>query len=87
MEDIFELIAELVLGVLSRRPYKNPKTRTWVITVFFLILGGALFGYLAWMLWFEIGGVLCKILAAAQVAGVAVFLILGHRKNWPEGWV
>lgn len=87
MEDIFELIAEMVLGVLSDRPYRNPRARTWIITVFFLLLGGALFGYVAWTLWFEIGGILCKVLAAALVAGGTVFLILGHRKNWPKGWV
>lgn len=87
MEDILELIAEMVLGVLSGLRYKHPRTRTWVITVFFLVLGGALLGYMAWLLWFEIGGILCKILAAALVAGGAVILILGHRKNWPSGWV
>lgn len=87
MEDIFELIVEMVLEILSGIRYKHPRTRTWVITVFFLILGGAPFGYMAWTLWFENGSVPCKVLAAALVTGVAVFLILGHRKNWPKGWV
>lgn len=93
MEAIIELIAGIVLQLISGGKYKYENHRTWAITVFYLILGGGLVGAMAYSVWASRGNllpgggyVLWGLVALAAVACL-IFVILGHRKNWPKGWV
>lgn len=90
MEDIFEFLAELVWTLIDHHKFRRQSTRTWVITSFWLIVGGILVGMLAWGIWqrrgnFIPGGAyVCWGLVAAAAAAWLFYVIRGHLRNWPR---
>ena len=93
MEDIIELIAGTVSQLISGGKYKYAKHRRWTITGFFLILGAGIVAAIAYGVWKAKGHlipggevVLWGLVAVIAMAWLA-FVIIGHRKNWPESWL
>ena len=89
MEDIIEFFATVILELISGGKYKYASTRTWAITIFWLILGGIPLGFAAWALWTqpEDWVVICRCIAALLAAGFLVYVIRGHRRNWHRTWL
>lgn len=87
MEIIGEFIFELVLEGIFGLTVKNPRVKTWVKTVAFLIISQlftAAFAWLTLQAWKtdNDGWIVVAIMAAAWCIGTVIGAIHGHKRNW-----
>ena len=87
LEAFFELVIEGLFGLTIH----NPKVKTWVKTLFFVVLTQALaacFAYVAVVIPVEngdnSGNIICGIIAAALSVGFLAAAIHGHRTDWKQ---
>ena len=89
MDFIFEFIFELVLEGIFGLTVRNPKVKTWVKTVVFLLISEAFAGFFLWLSYrapaAEPGGdLVVRIIAIALGIGFLAGAIHGHRRNWKQ---
>ena len=89
MEFLFELIFEIILEGIFGLTVKNPKVKTWVKTLVFLLLGEAVAGLFLWISYVapeaEPGGdIVCRVIAIAVGVGFLIAAIYGHKRGWKQ---
>ena len=83
---IFELILEGIFGVTV----KNPKVKTWVKTIVYLVFAEAMAGFIAWMSVSAYlsgntsGGIVCGVIALGLAIGFLIGGIYGHKRDWKQ---
>lgn len=85
VEFLFEVIVEGIFDVTVH----NPKVKTWVKTLVFLVFSEALAGFFLWLSFrapaAEPGGdIVCRIIAIALGIGFLAGAIHGHRRDWKQ---
>ena len=89
MDFIFELIFELVLEGIFGLTIHNPKVKTWVKTLVFLVISELLPALLLWISFSvpadEPGGdLVVRIISVALAIGFLIAAIYGHRRDWKQ---
>lgn len=89
MDFIFELIFELVLEGIFGLTIHNPKVKTWVKTVVFLLIMEAFAGFFLWLSYnnpeAEAGGdIVCRVIAIVMGLAFLIMAIDAHRRNWKQ---
>lgn len=88
MEDILELVFTITAEIVDVVKFKNPKTRTWVMTIlhglcFAIVTGTAAVGAIALYKQDNLLGVsVVGGLAVAALIVAVIVLVKGHRSNW-----
>lgn len=90
MEFIFELIFEIILEGFFGVTVHNPKLKTWIKTVIFLVVAEIipalmLVSGISAILRDDVGsGVFIIALGAALTAGFVAGAVYGHRRDWKQ---
>ena len=89
MEFLFELIFEIILEGIFGLTVKNPKVKTWVKTLVFLLLTESMAGFFLWVSYkapaAEPGGdIVCRVIAMALGTGFLIAAIYGHKRGWKQ---
>lgn len=88
MEDILEFFATLVTEMFSGAKYKNPRTSTWLLTVWSSVLAVALIWFTVWhaVALFRqesiVGTIVLSVIAFVEFVVALIVIVRGHRKNW-----
>lgn len=84
---IIEFFLEVFLDVVFHLTVENPKLKTWIKTMFFLLTTEPLAGLFLWMS-FRIteweGVLVCRIIALCFGLGLLVLAFFGHKRAWKQ---
>lgn len=89
MEIIGEFIFEIVLEGIFGLTVENPKVKTWVKTVAFLVISQLFTAAMAWLTYQawktnNDGWIVVAIIAVAWCIGTLISSIYGHKRNWVQ---
>ena len=89
MDFLFEFLFEAVLEGIFAITIHNPKVKTWIKTLIFLVLSEALAGFFLWLSFSapaaEPGGdLVVRFIAIALGIGFLAGAIHGHRRDWKQ---
>ena len=90
MDFLFEFLFEFLLEGIFEITVNNPKVKTWVKTLVFLLLSESLAGFFLWLSFHapaaEPGGdLVVRFIAVALGIGFLAGAIHGHRRDWKQG--
>ena len=87
MDFIFEFIFEVFVEGLFAGTVKNPKVKTWVKTLVFLLMSEAVAAVFLWISYAapqDGGAWVVRIIAIGLGLGFLVAAIHGHRTDWKK---
>ena len=89
MDFLLELLFEVILEGIFGLTVKNPRVKTWIKTLVFLLISEAFAGFFLWLSYHapaaEPGGdIVCRVVAIALGVGFFVAAIYSHRRNWEK---
>ena len=87
MDFIFEFVLEVILEGVFAMTIKNPKVKTWVKTMVFLLISEAMAAVFLWISYAapqEGGAWVVRIIAIGLGLGFLVAAIHGHRTDWKK---
>ncbi len=87
MDLLVEFVFDFVLEGIFHLTFGNPKLKTWIKTVFFLLFSEAIAGLFLWIS-FEaadrFGALVCRIIALALGVGFLALAFWGHKRDWKQ---
>lgn len=89
MDFIFEFLFELVLEGIFGLTIHNPKVKTWVKTLVFLLITEVFAGFFIWLSYHapeaEPGGdMVCRVIGIIMGLAFLILAIDAHRRDWKQ---
>lgn len=87
MDFIFEFVLEVILEGVFVLTIKNPKVKTWVKTMVFLLISEAMAAFFLWISFAgpqEEGAWVVRIIAIGLGLGFLIAAVHGHRIDWKQ---
>ena len=89
MEFLAEIILEVILGIFVEIPMESEHVKTWIKTVFFLVLCGFIDGFVGFF-FYQVCFVQRDLPGSVMIGAVLLFLlgvtifgaVYGHKRNW-----
>lgn len=83
MDFVFEFILQSILEGIFGLTIKNPKVRTRVKTLVFLLMSGAVAAFLLWIS-VQSGSIVAIVVVLALSLSFLAMAVDGHKRDWKQ---